>query len=264
MPPSRAITIAISLSVTVSMLADTKGASSKELQATADKVKPGIIMYSEGMAVPKDMPGIVAGRVHDALVLPPPLNLNKFIKPDFAIYRVLQLADDRLHRELAISFFNSYGVEIITMRPGRPSWIREEFAYLGRTTKILRENNMVFHNYDWMPLLPSMTDSIYVNRWISKDKKEKTTGLKYFIIQLTLNAFWSIIFFGMKSKGGGVITIIILWLLILATIITSFRVSGWAGALLIPYIVWVSIASYLNIGVWLLNKPAKLRKVTGQ
>jgi benzodiazapine receptor len=43
----------------------------------------------------------------------------------------------------------------------------------------------------------------------------------------------------------------------LATMITSFRVSGWAGALLIPYIVWVSIASYLNIGVWLLNKTAK-------
>ena len=78
-----------------------------------------------------------------------------------------------------------------------------------------------------------------------------------FWIQLAFNAFWSIIFFGMKSKGGGVITIVVLWLLILATMITSFRVSGWAGALLIPYIVWVSIASYLNIGVWLLNRPAK-------
>jgi len=75
-----------------------------------------------------------------------------------------------------------------------------------------------------------------------------------FWIQLALNAFWSIIFFGMKSKGGGVVTIILLWLLILATIITSFRVSSWAGALLIPYITWVSIASYLNIGVWWLNK----------
>ena len=78
-----------------------------------------------------------------------------------------------------------------------------------------------------------------------------------FWIQLALNALWSIIFFGMKSKGGGVITIIVLWFLILATMITSFRVSGWAGALLIPYIAWVSIASYLNIGVWLLNKHAK-------
>ena len=78
-----------------------------------------------------------------------------------------------------------------------------------------------------------------------------------FWVQLVLNALWSIIFFGMKSKGGGVITIIILWLLILSTMIASFRVSGWAGALLIPYILWVSIASYLNIGVWLLNKSTK-------
>ena len=75
-----------------------------------------------------------------------------------------------------------------------------------------------------------------------------------FWIQLAFNALWSIIFFGLKSKGGGVITIIVLWLLILATLVISFRVSGWAGALLIPYIVWVSIATYLNIGVWLLNK----------
>jgi translocator protein len=78
-----------------------------------------------------------------------------------------------------------------------------------------------------------------------------------FWIQLAINAIWSIIFFGMKSKGGGVITIVVLWLLILATMVSSFRVSIWAGVLLIPYIVWVSIASYLNVGVWILNKPAK-------
>ena len=72
--------------------------------------------------------------------------------------------------------------------------------------------------------------------------------------QLTFNVLWSIVFFGMKYKGGGVATIIVLWLLILATIITSFRISAWAGVLLVPYIIWVSIASYLNIGVWLLNK----------
>jgi len=149
---------------------DTRGSSSKELQETADKVRPGIIMYSEGMAIPKDMPGIVAGRVHDALVMPPPLNLNKLIKPDFAIFRVLQIADDRLHRELAISFFNGYGVEINTMRPGRPAWIREEFEYMGKTTKILRENDPVFHNRNWTPLIPALVDSVYINRWISDNK----------------------------------------------------------------------------------------------
>ena len=49
-----------------------------------------------------------------------------------------------------------------------------------------------------------------------------------FWIQLAINAIWSIIFFGMKSKGGGVITIIVLWLLILATIITSFLAACWS------------------------------------
>jgi len=78
-----------------------------------------------------------------------------------------------------------------------------------------------------------------------------------FWVQLAFNALWSVIFFGRKSQGGGVIVIVVLWLLILATIITSFQVSRWAGALLIPYIVWVSIASYLNVGVWVLNKPVK-------
>jgi len=78
-----------------------------------------------------------------------------------------------------------------------------------------------------------------------------------FWVQLCVNALWSAIFFGIKSKGGGVMTIVILWLLILATVIASFPVSSCAGALLIPYIVWVSIASYLNIGIWWLNKPAK-------
>jgi len=78
-----------------------------------------------------------------------------------------------------------------------------------------------------------------------------------FWVQLIFNALWSVIFFGMKSKGGGVIAIIVLWLLILAVIITSFRVSAWAGVLLIPYIIWVSIASYLNIGIWWLNRQTK-------
>lgn len=149
---------------------DTRGASSKELQAAADKVKPGVIMYSEGMAVPKDMPGIVAGRVHDALVMPPPVNLNKFIKPDFAIFRVLQLADDRIHREVAMAFFNGYGVEINTMRPGHPVWMEEEFEYLGRTTRLLRENNSVFHNYAFTPLIETVIDSVYVHRWKSNQK----------------------------------------------------------------------------------------------
>ncbi len=149
---------------------DTWGESNKEFQAAADRVKPGIVLYSEGMAVPKDMPAIVAGRVHDALFMPPPLNLNKLIKPENAIFRVVQLAEGRIHRESAVSFFNGYGVELNIMRPGRPDWMDEEFTYLGRTTKILRENSSVFLSHDWTPLIHTATDSIWVNQWPSDSK----------------------------------------------------------------------------------------------
>ncbi len=144
---------------------DTRGSSSYELQAAADAVKPGVIMYSEGMAVPKDMPGIVSGRVHNALFMPPPLNINKFIKPDFAIFRVIDLAEGPMHREIAVSFFNGYGIEINTMRPGRPDRIEEEFAFLGKTTRILRENTSAFNDSAWEPFVETLRDSIWVNRW---------------------------------------------------------------------------------------------------
>lgn len=149
---------------------DTRGDSSREFQAAADRARPGVIMYSEGMAVPKDMPGIVSGRVHDALFMPPPLNLNKFMKPDFAIFRVLQLGEGEFHREAAVAFFNGYGTEINTMRPGRPDWIEENLRYLGRTTKILRENSSAFLDLNWAPLVSVLEDGLWANKWTADGK----------------------------------------------------------------------------------------------
>ena len=150
---------------------DTYGSSSEDLQNAADSVREGVIMYSEGMAVPKDMPGIVSGRVHNAIFMPPPLNLNKLIKPEFAIFRVLTLDEGRLHRETAVSFFNGYGVEINMMAPARPPWMEEEFKYLGKALMILRENTSVFTNREWTPLINTLKDSIWINEWKGKNKK---------------------------------------------------------------------------------------------
>ncbi|HRJ30532.1 MAG TPA: SUMF1/EgtB/PvdO family nonheme iron enzyme [Cyclobacteriaceae bacterium] len=148
---------------------DTKGESSKELQQTADAVKPGVIMYSEGMAVPKDMPGIISGRVHNALYYPPMLNLNKFIRPDFAIFRVAEVFKEKIKREYALAFFNGYGTEINQFAPGHPEWEEEQYRFLGRTTRILRENNSAFTSFDWTPLVPTLRDSIWVNDWPARD-----------------------------------------------------------------------------------------------
>jgi iron(II)-dependent oxidoreductase len=149
---------------------DTEGKSSREHQAAADEVRPGVIMYSEGMAVPKDMPGIVAGRVHNALYFPPPLNLNKFIRPDFAIFRVAELYKERIRREYAVSFFNGYGTEINQFRPGRPEWIDEDYRFWGQTLSILRDNTSNFNAWNFKPLIDTYCDSIYVNEWPLEQK----------------------------------------------------------------------------------------------
>ncbi len=150
---------------------DTRGESSRELQAAADSVRSGVIMYSEGMAIPKHMPGIVAGRVHNALYYPPLLNLNKLIMPEFAIFRVAELYLEPIRREFNIAFFNGYGTELNVFHNGKPGeWMEEQYRYWGRTARLLREHSDNFHVSDWQPLIPTRRDSVYVNAWPLPDK----------------------------------------------------------------------------------------------
>jgi formylglycine-generating enzyme required for sulfatase activity len=150
---------------------DTQGSSSYELQAAADSVRKGVVMYSEGMAITKDMPGIISGRVHNAIFLSPELNLNKLIKPDFSIFRVCDVGEDLIHREIAIAFFNGYGTELNMFRPGgRDDNYRADLQYLAKTTFTLRQNNDAFLDKDWTPLIETTVDNVFVNRWVSGEK----------------------------------------------------------------------------------------------
>jgi tryptophan-rich sensory protein len=74
-----------------------------------------------------------------------------------------------------------------------------------------------------------------------------------FFIHLGLNILWSVLFFGMRSPLLGFIEIIVLWIFIVATLWLFWKVSRWAGILLIPYLLWVSFASVLNYYLWVLN-----------
>ncbi len=78
-------------------------------------------------------------------------------------------------------------------------------------------------------------------------------ALLLFAGQLALNAAWSVLFFGLRSPGIAFADIIALWLLVLATLAAFMRISGPAGALLIPYLAWVSFAAVLNFSIWRLN-----------
>jgi len=88
----------------------------------------------------------------------------------------------------------------------------------------------------------------------TEDKKKGIMlALILFGIQLVLNTIWSIIFFGLHSPGGALIEIVFLWLAILATIVAFYKISKPAAWLLVPYILWVSFAMYLNYAIWVLN-----------
>ena len=77
--------------------------------------------------------------------------------------------------------------------------------------------------------------------------------LALFVLQLAVNALWSWLFFGWHRGALAFADIVLLWLLIVATLIGFWRVRPLAGALLLPYLGWVSFASALNFAVWQLN-----------
>ncbi|HSM46217.1 MAG TPA: formylglycine-generating enzyme family protein [Draconibacterium sp.] len=153
---------------------DCSGASTEQLQKAGDNGGNGVVMYSEGMAVPKDMQGIVSGRVHNALYYCPMLNLNKLIKPEFAIFRVVEVGKERIRREYSLSLFNGYGTENNLFSPGRPYWLDEQWKYLAQILMIQRENAGNFTLQNWVPLLKTTTDSIFVNYWPAENKSVYT------------------------------------------------------------------------------------------
>ena len=110
----------------------------------------------------------------------------------------------------------------------------------------------------WTTLFALMGISVFL-LWSSyaassKDKQTATKiALVLFGVQLALNTLWSMIFFGLRSPGAALIEIVFLWFAIVATMIAFARISKPAAWLLVPYILWVSFAAYLNYAIWILN-----------
>jgi translocator protein len=75
-----------------------------------------------------------------------------------------------------------------------------------------------------------------------------------YFVQLLLNFAWSAVFFGMHQVAGGLVVIILLLMSIAANIYYFGKFSKTAAALLVPYLLWVSFASVLNLYIYLLNR----------
>ena len=89
---------------------------------------------------------------------------------------------------------------------------------------------------------------------ITKEETYRTgIAITVYTIQLVFNFFWSIIFFNLEMYLTAFIWLILLWGLIAITTFVFYRISKPAGYLMIPYLLWVTFAGYLNYGVYLLN-----------
>ena len=82
----------------------------------------------------------------------------------------------------------------------------------------------------------------------------RTTFLRLFFLQLVLNVLWSWIFFGFRAPGWALLEIVLFLGAVVATWLVAGRIGTGPSWLLLPYVAWVAFATYLNLGVYLLNR----------
>lgn len=104
----------------------------------------------------------------------------------------------------------------------------------------------------WSALFAMMGVSVWLV-WRVGGFRANLSALGLFLLQLTVNALWSWLFFAWHLGAAAFADIVLLWLLIAATMVTFWQVRPLAGTLLIPYMLWVSFAAVLNFSIWRLN-----------
>lgn len=127
-----------------------------------------------------------------------------------------------------------------------PNW------YSTLTKPVLNPPSWVFGPV-WTTLYALMGIAAYLIWKNGLDRKDIRKALLVFGLQLVLNASWSIVFFGFESPMYAFVNIIAMWLAILWTMSLFYKISRPAMLLLLPYILWVSFAAYLNCSIWILN-----------
>ncbi|MCL4360081.1 tryptophan-rich sensory protein [Patescibacteria group bacterium] len=105
----------------------------------------------------------------------------------------------------------------------------------------------------WTTLYALMGVALFLV-WERGMTKSRVMGATYlFLLQLALNALWSILFFGLRNPGLAFWELVILWGSIVLTIRAFYRIRKSAAYFLVPYLLWVSFAGVLNWAIWSLN-----------
>ena len=130
--------------------------------------------------------------------------------------------------------------------PAIPTW------YAGLRKPDLAPPNWVFAPV-WTTLFLLMGISLFLVWNVGLGKSSVRYSFTSFFAQLVLNVLWSYLFFGLRSPLLGLLDIIVLWFAIALTVVFFFKVSKTAAVMLIPYLAWVSVATYLNYLILKLN-----------
>lgn len=105
----------------------------------------------------------------------------------------------------------------------------------------------------WTVLYVLMGIASYLVSVSDAPHEEKARALWTYGIQLAFNFLWPIAFFNLKWYLFAFLWLVILWILILITALRFGRIRKPVGYLLVPYLLWVAFAGYLNLGIYLLN-----------
>lgn len=150
----------------------------------------------------------------------------------------------KLIASIALSF-GAGALGSLFTTPNIDSW------YAGLEKPALLPPNEVFGPV-WSVLYLLMGIALYLV-WTAKSYGNKVEAYIWFGVQLALNTLWSAVFFGAHRPGLGIFVIVLLIGSIVATMIAFRRFSKPAVWLLVPYVLWVCFATYLTIGVSVLN-----------
>ena len=115
-----------------------------------------------------------------------------------------------------------------------------------------------FHPPDWVfaPVWTTLYLLMAVSGWRVWRRRGTDVSryaLAVFAAQLGLNLLWSFLFFGLKRIDLALIEVVILLLAIIGNTLLFWRIDKLAGALFVPYVLWVAFAMVLNSSLWLLN-----------
>lgn len=158
--------------------------------------------------------------------------MNKFVKIAIA---------------LIVCLLVGYSASVVT-RPSVESW------YPTLIKPIFNPSNWIFMPmWTFLYILMAVAAGLIWDK-IKEQNERVKKALAFFLIQLTLNAIWSYLFFGLKNPMLALIEIALLWLMIYETYLKFIKINKIAAYLLVPYLAWVAFAGILNASIWWLNR----------